>query len=73
MADDRALAALRRLERALARIEAAADRPAPAPAPTASAASEDYARLKEAHDSLRRRVAGAIGQIDQLIDAEGAG
>ena len=69
MADERALEALRRLERALARIEAAASRPAPA---AQSGPSEEFERLRQAHDSLRRRVAGAIGQIDQLIEAEGA-
>ena len=67
MADDRALEALRRLERALARVESAASRPAPAP----SAPAQEFERLKQAHDSLRRRVAGAIGQIDELIEAAG--
>ena len=64
MADQRALDAIRRIERAVARIESAAERPAPPAAP-----SEDYEQLREAHDTLRRRVAGAIGQIDQLIEA----
>ena len=63
-ADQRALDAIRRIERAVARIEAAAERPAPPAGP-----SEDYEQLREAHDALRRRVAGAIGQIDQLIEA----
>jgi hypothetical protein len=53
----------------LARIEAAASRPVPV---GPSAPSEQFERLREAHDSLRRRVAGAIGQIDQLIEAEDA-
>ena len=66
MADERALEALRRVERALARIEAVASRPASA---QDSAPSEEFERLREAHDSLRRRVAGAIGQIDRLIEA----
>ena len=66
MADERALEALRRVEHALARIEAAGSRPAPA---GESAPSEEFERLKDAHDSLRRRVAGAIGQIDRLIEA----
>ena len=66
MADDRALEALRRIERALTRIEAAGSRPVQA---AGSASSEEFDRLKEAHDSLRRRVAGAIGQIDRLIEA----
>lgn len=56
--------AIRRIERAVARLEAAANRPPPAATPP-----EDYERLREAHDSLRRRVAGAIGQIDELIES----
>ena len=64
MGDPRALEAIRRIEQALARIEAAASRPAPAPAMP----SEEYERLKEAHDALRRRVSGAIGQIDRLLE-----
>lgn len=66
MSDERALEALRRIERAFARIEVAATRPMPAPEGTPS---EDFERLREAHDALRRRVAGAIGQIDRLIEA----
>ena len=67
MADERALAAIRRIERALARIEAAAGRPSDA-APDA-ADSEELERLREAHQLLRQRVTGAIGQIDQLLQA----
>jgi hypothetical protein len=63
MADQRALDAVARIERALARIEAAATRPPPA----APEDSESYRRLRDAHDQLRREVAGAIGQIDGLI------
>lgn len=66
MADARALDALSRIERALARIEAAAARPAPAPSVEDS---EDYRRLQAAHDSLRDRVSGAIGEIDRMIAA----
>ncbi|MGQ0559451.1 MAG: hypothetical protein ACT4OE_07685 [Sphingosinicella sp.] len=69
MSDQRALDALKRLERALARIEAAASRPAPAP--QAAADSAEFERLKQAHDRLRQRVAGAIGEIDRLIDSGG--
>ena len=65
MGDPRALEAIRRIEQALARIEAAASRPAPVPA---AQPSEEYERLKEAHDALRRRVSGAIGQIDRLLE-----
>ena len=66
MADQRALDAIRRIEQALARIEAAASRPTPPAQP-----AEDYERLREAHDALRRRVAGAIGQIDNMLETEG--
>ncbi len=67
MPDPRALDAVRRIEHALARIESAAGRPAPAAAgPTES--GEEFQRLREAHDALRRSVAGAIGQIDRLIE-----
>ena len=64
MADQRALDALSRIERALARIEAAATRPAPTPT---LEDSDDFRRLRDAHDSLRQRVAGAIGEIDRMI------
>ena len=65
MGDQRALDAIARIERALARIETAAEQPPPAPAP---AHDEDYERLRAAHSALRRSVAGAIGQIDHLIE-----
>ena len=58
MADERALAAVARIERALARIESAAGR--------APAASDK--RLEDAHRTLRSRVEGAIGQIDRLLE-----
>jgi len=67
MADERALAAIRRIEQALARIEAAASRPRPA-APAAD--SEDLRQLRDVHQTLRAKVEGAIGQIDRLLDAE---
>jgi hypothetical protein len=67
MADERALAAIRRIEQALARIEAASARPRPAPA----ADSDDLAQLRDVHQALRAKVEGAIGQIDQLLGAEG--
>ena len=69
MADQRALDALQRIERALARVEAAASRPTPpAPAPEPS---EEFEQLRTAHEALRRRVAGAIGEIDRLIETGG--
>ena len=66
MPDERALAAIRRIEQALVRIEAAATRPKPAPA----ADSDDLRQLREVHHALRSKVEGAIGQIDRLLDAE---
>ena len=57
MGDEKALAAVGRIERALARIEAAASRPSPA---------SDGA-LREAHEALRGKVETAIRQIDQLL------
>ncbi len=65
MADTRALDAVRRIERAVARIEAAVARPSA----EGGASDDDYQRLREAHDSLRRQVAGAIGQIDRMIES----
>jgi len=67
MADARALDAINRIERALARIEAAATRPA---APVQDSA--DYRRLIGAHETLRREVAGVIGEIDALVGSEKA-
>jgi hypothetical protein len=66
MADERALAAISRIERALARIESASSRPRPAPA----ADSEDLRQLRDVHQALRAKVEGAIGQIDRLLEAE---
>lgn len=71
MADPRALDALRRIERAFARIEAAADRPAPTPASPEN--REEYARLREAHEALRDRVSGVIHEVDRLIASGGPG
>ena len=62
MTDARAHKALERIDRALARIEAAASRRGSGPPP------EDYEQLRGAHDALRRRVAGAIGQIDRMLE-----
>jgi hypothetical protein len=69
MADQRALDAIARIEHALARIERAAATP-PAPPPQVDEA--EIARLRSAHDALRRKVAGAIGEIDLILDGEGA-
>jgi hypothetical protein len=66
MADERALAAIRRIEQALVRIEAASTRPKPAPA----ADPDELRQLRDVHQALRTRVEGAIGQIDRLLEAE---
>ena len=59
--------AIARIERALARIEAAASRPAPPPsyrpAPDDGAAEE----LRRAHLALRSKVQSAITEIDGLL------
>ena len=67
MADQRALDAISRIEQALARAENAAVRPRPAPS---AEPPENYERLRQAHDSLRDRVAGAIGEIDRILETE---
>jgi hypothetical protein len=63
MGQDRVVIAIARIERALARIEAAAGRPSPASMDGDSGASE----LRAAHLALRGRVEGAIAQIDGLL------
>ena len=65
MTDERALQAIARIERALARIEAAAPRPRPAP--------DDGAllELRQTHQALRGKVEGAISQIDRLLVMHG--
>lgn len=68
MSDQRALAAIARIERALARIEAAAERRSAAPRP-----EPELRRLREVHEALRGRVEGAIAQIDRLIETAEAG
>jgi hypothetical protein len=68
MGDARALDAIARIERALARIEASAR--------TSSAHSTDpadegeLAALRDVHQALRSRVEGAIHQIDRLLESE---
>jgi hypothetical protein len=63
MSDQRALDAVARIERALARIEAVAARPAPA------GESQDLHLLQARHDAMRGRVTGALAQLDALIGA----
>jgi hypothetical protein len=64
MGDERVIELIGRIDRALARIEAAARPPAPSQAPTDDGRA---AALEEAHRALRTRVEGAIAQIDRLI------
>lgn len=65
MADQRAADAVKRIERAFARIQEAVSA-----APAASQDSDEFRRLTEAHQALRSRVASAIGQIDRMIEGE---
>jgi len=65
MGAERALQAIGRIERAVARIEASAARPRPAPQPTA----DGDERLAAAHAQLRGKVEAAIAQIDELLAA----
>jgi hypothetical protein len=68
MTGDRTEAAVQRIEAALARIAQAADRardaapPAPPPAPPSVSA------LVERHESLREKVAQALGKLDALLE-----
>ena len=68
MGDQRALDAIGRIERALARIEASARRPQRA---GNGADPTELEQLREAHLALRGRVEGAIGQIDRLLGSGG--
>jgi hypothetical protein len=68
MPDERALSAIGRIERALARIEAAAAAAPPAPAPRDDS---DLIELRQVHQALRSKVEGAIQQIDRLIETGG--
>ena len=68
MSEERALAAVERIERAIARIEAAAER-GPASATGSQSHEPELRRLREVHQALRGRVEGAIAQIDRLLEA----
>ena len=72
MADQRALDAISRIERALARIEAAGAR-AQAAAKSQAGNGAELEQLRGAHQSLRMRVEGAIGQIDRLLETGAQG
>lgn len=63
MGQDRAAAAIERVERALSRIEAAAARrPSPPPSDT-----RELSELRDAYRALRGRVEGTIGALDRLL------
>ena len=71
MAQERASAALRRIEQALERIEAAALRsPSPVGDGAGIAGDQQNQALVKAHLALRSRVEGAIAQIDSLLETE---
>ena len=57
-----------RIERALARIEAASRE-----APAGGAMDGELVELREAHQSLRARVEGAIAQIDRMLETDEGG
>jgi hypothetical protein len=69
MGDERVIELIGRIDRALARIEAAARPPAP---PQSLPDDGRAAALEQAHGALRGRVESAISQIDRLI-ASGEG
>ncbi|HEV2747662.1 MAG TPA: hypothetical protein VGW34_10230 [Allosphingosinicella sp.] len=66
MADEQAMKAVGRIERALARIEAAAERAPPAPRDDG-----ELRELRQVHQALRGKVEGAIAQIDRLLASRG--
>jgi hypothetical protein len=63
MADESATKAIARIERALARIEAAAASKSEPPG------DSELRELREVHQALRGKVEGAISQIDRLLAA----
>lgn len=64
MGSERLTSAIQRLDRALARVEAAAARPARPPAP-----DHAHEKLLERHRILRGQVEAAIKRMDVLIAA----
>ncbi len=69
MAQEQAIAAMHRIERALLRIEAAAARPRPTPAAAAAPAAD--AALAARHAALRDGVAALLERLDAAVAAEG--
>jgi hypothetical protein len=64
MQDERSLAAIARLERALSRIEAACSAPQ-------EMGHDELAELRDRHHSLRQKVEDAVVQIDRLLASRG--
>lgn len=62
MTNERLTQAIRRLDRALARVETVSQRMAAAPDPA-------LARLQQRHERLRARTQDAIQALDRLIGA----
>ena len=67
MTSERAIEAMERIERAIARIEAAAAAPRPA-----ARDDGELEQLRQAHQALRGHVEGAIAHLDRLL-ANGGG
>ena len=63
MADELSMQTIDRIERALARIEAASRA-----ASNGGQMDGELLGLREAHQSLRAKVEGAIAQIDRLLE-----
>jgi hypothetical protein len=70
MGEDRLLAAIERIDGALARIESAAANPGQAPAAATAPDDGRTQALEAAHRALRTRVQGAIALIDRLLESE---
>ena len=67
MVDELAMQAIGRIERALARIEAASEKTRGAPRDDG-----ELIALREVHQALRGKVEGAIVHIDRLLAGERA-
>lgn len=67
MVNDRAVSALTRIERALARIESVAVAPV-----GGNGSSVAFAQLEQRHAALRRELAVALADIDALISQSDA-
>ena len=70
MGQERVDQAIGRIERALVRLEAAADRPSAIPQTGEDSQLSD---LRRVHQTLRGKVEGTIAQIDRLLAAQEGG